>query len=785
MRDERRILIVLFFICIGFQVLGQEKIELSGKIITESGEPLEGAFIFIKNTPIYETSDKDGQYRLQLDPGEYQLSTSMMGYDEQTHEVKIEAQKKQNFNFILKTNSVLDEVILSVKTKLQEVQESSYNVVALDASKLHNTNLDVSETLDRVSGVKVRRDGGMGSDYNVMLNGFTGKHVKFFIDGVPMEGFNAAFQLNNIPVNMAKRIEVYKGVVPISFGSDALGGAINIVTTDGGKQNFLDASYSYGSFNTHKSFVRGAYTAPSGFTARLTAYQNYSDNNYKVDADIVDLENHQFTGDIRRVRRFHDRYRNFTLGGKIGVVNKSYADELLLGFNFSDVYDEIQNPAYMKIAFGEKYTTAQSVMPSLSYRKRNLFVDHLDVTLSANYSAGNARNIDDSYRRYNWLGEYILTDAPGEFNYSKNHFKDHNASVNTSISYLLNYNHRFTLNNVLNSFWRKNRDEAEPKPEDKYPTETLKNILALGYQFQPTDRWSFSAFGKQYYNLVKRYADPNAGNNYQHMSKSTEDLGYGVATSYFLTEDLQIKGSYEKAFRVPTGRELFGAGNDFDLGNPDLKSESSDNLNLGLSYSWKLAKDQQLDVESSFIYRDIRDFIRMVPDPSNGVLKPGNEALVKNRGIDLGLNYLYKKLFSLEASMAYQNMRNKLKYREGKEVVSTIYNDRIPNMPYLYGNTSLNFYFDNVFKNRDHLGLSYNLMYIHEFDYGYESYGGRKIPSQLSHDFSLDYSFKDGRYTISLAARNILDEKLYDNFSLEKPGRSFSVKFRYFLNQFN
>ena len=61
-------------------------------------------------------------------------------------------------------------------------------------------------------------------------------------------------------MNFAERIEVYKGVVPVGFGSDALGGVINIVTKKRRHGWSLDASYSYGSFNTHKSYVNFNHT---------------------------------------------------------------------------------------------------------------------------------------------------------------------------------------------------------------------------------------------------------------------------------------------------------------------------------------------------------------------------------------------------------------------------------------------------------------------------------------------------------------------------------------------
>src|SRR5699024_12024857 len=96
-----------------------------------------------------------------------------------------------------------------------------------------------------------------------------------------------------------------------------------------------------------------------------------------------------------------------------------------------------------------------------------------------------------------------------------------------------------------------------------------------------------------------------------------------------------------------------------------------------------------------------------------------------------------------------------------------------------YTNTNLSFYFKDVFEKKDNLTLGYDLQYIHKFDYSYESYGGRKIPTQITHDISVNYSFGKGKYNISVSARNLLDKNLYDNFSLQKPGRNFSVKFRY------
>jgi hypothetical protein len=93
----------------------------------------------------------------------------------------------------------LYEVVVVGKSKVKEINESAYNVVSIDTRLLHNTTLSLTQTLDRISGVKIREEGGVGSGTRIALNGFSGRHVKIFMDGTPMEGFGSSFQLNNIP----------------------------------------------------------------------------------------------------------------------------------------------------------------------------------------------------------------------------------------------------------------------------------------------------------------------------------------------------------------------------------------------------------------------------------------------------------------------------------------------------------------------------------------------------------------------------------------------------------
>ena len=102
----------------------------------------------------------------------------------------------------------LSEVVLTGQSPIKQVQKAAYNVVAIEAQQLRNLNSNAADMLARVSGVKMRETGGVGAEANINLNGFTGRHVRIFIDGVPMNEANASFRINNIPAELIERIEI-------------------------------------------------------------------------------------------------------------------------------------------------------------------------------------------------------------------------------------------------------------------------------------------------------------------------------------------------------------------------------------------------------------------------------------------------------------------------------------------------------------------------------------------------------------------------------------------------
>lgn len=776
------------FLFLFFPAYAQNSIEISGVVEDLSGNPVFGATVILKDYSTGAVTDEKGHFSFRGNfQGELSLETSFLGYKTKNTEISVTESKDVNIRIQLEESLYdLGTVNISAKSKIREIEALAYNVDVIDAKKLHNTTLDIGHALDRVSGIRVRESGGVGSRMNLSMNGFRGNQVKIFIDGIPMENFGSSFQLNNIPINLAERIEIYKGVVPVGLGADALGGAVNIVTNTFEK-NHLDVSYSYGSFNTHRSNLNAVYVNKSGFTVQVNAFQNYSDNDYKVDVDVADLETGEYFPD-QEVRRFNDEYHNETFIGNIGVVNKSYADRLLLGITLGQNYREIQTGARQVSVYGERHSRGNILMPSLKYQKDDFFIKGLDLNLNANYNLGKEEIVDTVHRRYNWFGDFIEYEGPGgELRYTHAEFQNNNGIVTANFDYKLDEKHSFSLSNVFNFFDRE-RSNLLNSENDLYdqPQKTRKDILGLGYKFEK-ENWSITTFLKHYnqVNIFDQSYNPSGDYGdvaYRRKKDRFNDIGFGFAGTYFITDEFQVKASFEKSYRLPEPNELYGDGGVLLEGNTALNPESSYNYNLGASYWLNFEGFHQVNLSANTFYRDSKDFIRPVLNQNQVLQVMDNLADVTNLGFETEARYSYKNSFTAGANLTYQNLRNNTKYAGGQTSESVVYRDRIPNIPYFYGNADAAYNFKSPFNESQQVSIGYNLLYVHAFYLYWPSLGSSKleVPEQIAHDANITYNFgKEHNFQFTLECRNILDRNLYDNFSLQKPGRSFTGKIRY------
>ena len=816
-------------------------VRFSGEVICrEDSDTIDFATVYLKDTGYGIQTDESGRWTVEAPEGEYVLVVSAVGYTAAERRVRLvspvagrsaeTAADTLSFHSrgpsrrdagrhervkgtehkvaeirpstfvsvdISPERETIGEAVVTAAGGAGRVRKSAFNTVAVETKSLTNTARSLGDALVKMPGMKLRESGGVGSDMQLMLDGFSGSHIKVFIDGVPQEGAGNSFSINNIPINYAERIEVYKGVVPVTFGTDAIGGVINIVTGRKPRRWFLDASYSYGSFNTHKSYVNFGQTFSNGLMYEVNLFQNYSDNSYWVDTPVEHFNQDGTTTTdnsvIEHVRRFNDTYHNEAGIAKIGLVDRKFADRLVLSLRYARFHKDIQTGVRQEVVFGQKFRKGWSVTPSLEYRKRDLFTKGLDVSLTTAFNDNLTHNVDTSTFRYNWLGEKkYLGGSVGEQSYQNSAFRNTNWNVSFNAEYNIGHAHFFSFSNVLNTFSRKSKSDLTSVITDyTIPKNTIKNIAGLSYRIELSRRWNLSIFGKYYSQYCEGPVSTSSDGvgSYVNTVSRVSTFGYGAAGTWFVVKGLQFKLSYEKAFRLPTVDELFGD-EDLEMGSIDLRPENSDNANLNISYTRSFGQ-HSIYAEGSLIYRDTKDYIMRRTDTQNGgktYASYENHGRVGTKGFNISLRYSWSHWLSIGGTFTDMDVRNNERYVAGGTLQESLtYKARIPNQPYLFASSDLTFTWkDCIWKGND-LVLSYDNFYMHSFPLYWETVGSasskKRVPSQFSHNVSLSYSIGDGKYSISLECRNLTDEKLYDNFSLQKAGRAFYGKLRIYLEK--
>lgn len=786
-----KVIIPIWFVCICFLfphlVLGQDFINISGKVQNTIGEALPSAIVRVENTSLGTYSDNEGNYILQLPRGRHTLIISLLGYS--TLKYELNSRKNEVINFTLKKDNIhLEAVNIYGKGKNQQLKEGVYSVNAIDVKSVVNSVTNLSELVNRTAGVRIRAEGGLGSDFDLSLNGMSGNSIRYFIDDVPLNIKGNEVSLINLPVNAIERIEMYKGVVPAYLGADALGGAINIITRKE-RKNFLDISCCIGSFHTYMANLNARICLPkTDIILKPTVGINYSKNNYTMKG--VELWNEEQAKYLPvNVKRFHDDYFSAFTQLEAGVENKKWADALFISGSYSKVNKELQTGSIQNIVYGMAEKQQEAWNLSVRYNKRDFLLKKLHFNTLLSHTWDHSVTIDTAYRQYNWDKTYTNTsrnEITGRGKQLRN-YKRPLTVIRTNTDYTFNDSHSLNLNYLMTRNDNRRYDELDTDFEPSNDVLT-KHIIGLAYSQSFLDhRLANSFFVKNYINHVKvEQTDLYWITNSDDVPAKTtkNNIGYGIGSRYKFATPFALKASYEHAIRLPLARELLGNGTTV-YANLALQPENSNNYNLGLFGDLFLTPQHHLYYEANAFFRKVKDYIHAVVSETEGTVQYENVSDVNVKGIEGEIHYNFNQQISLIANCSYQDSRNMNRYKnDGKPAVT--YKNKIPNRPWLYSNAEVTFTQPNLPIKDSKLHFSYFYQYVHWFFLTWEGYGNlnskSKIPTQHQHSVALTYSWKKERYNISLECNNLLDSKIYDNFMLQKPGRSFTCKFRLFIH---
>ncbi|MAU14992.1 MAG: TonB-dependent receptor [Muricauda sp.] len=801
--------LLLLTLLIPFVTVGQSsKGSLYGSVSNQDGEPLPWATVLLENTRYGVQTDENGNYRISNIPnGDYVVTVSYVGFKTLSDKISITKKRKDiQMDFTLEENAEhLDEVTVSGKSKETKLETIGFAVSALNTKEVSLRNIQANELLNTTVGVKIRQNGGLGSNVEYSLNGLSGSAVRIFIDGIPISTYGSSFNLNSIPPSMIEQIEVYKGVVPGHLADDALGGAINIVLHKGAKTN-LNASVSYGSFNTFQANVNGLYRfKESGFTVKASLFHNYSDNDYKVSGRSVVVTGLGGVQTPITARRFNDAYRSTGGMAQIGYTDVKWADQFLVGVTASDSYKEVQHGAFMTITpYKGRFLESDALLANLTYQKKDLFTKGLDVSVNGLYGKRNRMVNDTVPWAYSWTGERAIDYKGDEYQYSWGSQQEGGptlakiernvASIRTGVSYAFNEHHKVLFNHVYSGVDREDSDALRSVLENTFTgTRDLdKNIYSLTYELSAfQDKLKASLFGKHYQQKTTS-VDPaietdENGNEYivdEVVSSNKKYDGYGFAFSYALIPNITLLTSAEKAIRLPNETEIFGNDGDNVVANSSIDPEQSNNYNLGFRFGAFNIKKHQFTVSTNLFTRNIKDRIGLPIETSLNVddelILYVNQGSGTSKGIDAQFNYTYNNNLGLNFNVSKFDLKIE---NNGVEI-------DVPNTPFFTMNGSLRYSLKDLIQKDSRLNLFYSMYFTDEFSYlvsqGSNTVGDDffKVPEQLSQDFGLSYAFPGNKFVMSFDVKNIFDKPVYDNLSVQKPGRAFYLKLNYAINKF-
>ncbi len=705
----------------------------------------------------------------------------------QTVSAQMSEQDKLRLDSIADSTVELDAVEVYGKTSSQKLRESSLSVNSIDVKSIISSLSNLNNLVNRSSGVKIRQQGGTGSDYDLSINGLSGNSVRYFIDGVPLAIKGTDVSLSNIPLNIIDRVEIYKGVVPARFGTDALGGAVNIVTSRRSRP-YIDATVTAGSFHTYDASLTGQFIT-AGIIFRPTFNVMYSRNNYMMKGvEVWDNELDEYIYTNRR--RFHDRYRSLTGQIEGGIQDKSWADEFFVVASYNEVGKQVQTSQIQDRVYGKVHRDSHAVGIGVRYSK---IFDRVSTRLNVNHTWDSMNTVDTAMVIYDWNGNFKPASG-NEINRrvpSIRVYKRPLTLINAGADWTVRHGHIISFNYSLNRTGNSRSDDVDMTFE---PTSDVltKHILSVNYaQELMSGRMSNAFFIKNYINAarIRQFdhatltgadkIDPNTVRNY---------WGGGAAMRYRFYEPLALKVSYEHSVRLPLTRELLGNGTTI-APNVALRPESSDNINAGIFGTWHAGKDHQLSYEATGFMRFVKDDIQaeIITTDGNeyGSMRYKNNPAVHIKGIEGELRYTWKNSLHVVTNLSYVDARDQKKFKtDGKP--SATYRNRVPNRPWFYANADVSYTFHNLFpRMSDRLRIGYSWQWVHWYFLNWEAYGNKaskaRIPTQNISDLNVTYAWHDDRYSLSVECSNIFDALVYDNYRLQKPGRAFYAKFRIFL----
>lgn len=634
----------IFFLLIAIPVLvisQQKRIYgiLEGQVLDETNSPLIGANIRIENTLIGGATNRKGMFRIiRIPAGKHLVRFSMVGYETKLVEVEI---KPNDTTFVLvklnQTAIQTKEIFISASKYEQKIEEIPVSVHSMSSNELSLRNTRrLDEALRIVSGINMTSD-------QISIRGSSGytrgagSRVLLLIDGIPLyTGDTGDIIWQLIPIQEIDRVEVVKAAGSALYGSQAIGGVINIITKD-----FSGKPITY--LKSQGGFYDKPYYSEWNWSPRTRFFNTLTVSHTRKIGDLgVSISASRFEDDSYKLNSYTKRY-SFYFKSKYNI---NPANSVSLLFN---------GTTYKSGSYLYWKDSRNALVPPESQIGEWVKTERFNVNLTYQSLISTIAiiNFKNSWFHNNWWDN---TDS-------------HNSSKSEMIRSEISLNYFLENHKIVTGI------------EGSYATVT-SNIFSNPYAI------GFALFGQDEITLFANRLRFTGGIRIDYQNVDTtlsknpvlSELNFNpkLAVNFKASENLYIRASIGRGYRAPTPSELFSSTNVSGIRvipNPDLKSESNWNFETGLNWS----PVEILKLDAAIFGNELYNFIEPSIDPVTSYIQFKNITRARILGYEINLS---SKFFgnSLQTNVGYtylwaRDLKNNifLKYRPRHLIVINLH----------------------------------------------------------------------------------------------------------------
>ncbi len=579
------------------------------------GKELSGAHVFItpldNSKPIYEISDFQGRVKNEISVQAI-IKISFVGYKNIIDTIS----PGQDFIFIFEADPAqMNEYIVTSYAIPTRIQESVYKVKVIDRARIESQGAqNLRDLLTNDLNIRISQDAALGS--SVKMQGVSGENVKIMVDGVPLIGrLDGNLDLSQINLNNVEKIEIIEGSTSTIYGSNAMGGVINIITKKTQNHNVEgSARFYYETVGTYNVDARVGWQFKKNFL-QISGGRYFFDGFNTSDSlkrFMLWKPKEQYFGEVQYNR-------------SMGKMNLRYSGNI-----FHELLEAKGAPQapFMVTANDQWFRTIRSTHGVyLTGYMANYH--HLDLTVS--YSHYQRRR--QSFRKDLVTLDQLLTDentdifnlvmSRGIYNYNKP-----GSRMSVQAGYELNY-----------------ETAAGARIESQF--QDLMDVSFFGaVEFKPSKILSIK---------------PAVRFGYQSMFEMPVIPSIHARLSPHKNLDLRL--SYSRGFRAPSLKELYFLFVDVNhnvYGNTKLQAEDGHNVNGSITYQNKKFKHVEFGFSAGGFYNDIQNQIRLIAlsiGPDSNIYRNENIARFQSVGGQASINFVWKNL-SLGVGATYTGILN-------------------------------------------------------------------------------------------------------------------------------